>query len=131
MIRCGGVAVGSGDGQPEQVADQADVATASSRMRSWRIGWAFMSRRLRIQYRGDRPGGAGVAVVDEQVRIGSVGTEPLPAGQVGGHRLTGSTVGGRQRLNHGIICAPSHPSFFSHLSLIRANSLISNMMLHQ
>jgi hypothetical protein len=46
------------------------------------------------------------------------------------HRPTGSTIRGRQRLNHGIIGAPSHPRFFSQLSLIGANSLISNMM-HQ
>lgn len=46
-------------------------------------------------------------------------------------RPTASIVRGRQRLNHGVIGAPSHPRFFSQLSLIGANSLISNMVLHQ
>ncbi len=46
-------------------------------------------------------------------------------------RPTGSTVRGRHHLNHRIIGAPSHPRFFSQLSLIGANLLISNMMLDQ
>src|SRR5213078_3962574 len=33
---------------------------------------------------GGRAGGVGVAVVDEQVRVGGVGPGSLPAGQVGG-----------------------------------------------